>query len=111
MKIETRTAGKVKILDLHGNITTGIGTKPVGDALESLYDAGEKRIVLNLKHVKRIDSGGLGMLMANKRKADANKATVKFLMPSKEIYDLLIMVRLTELYDLYDKELNAVGSF
>ena len=38
-------------------------------------------------------------------------AEIKMLMPQKKVYDLLTMVRLTEMYEIFEDELEAVGSF
>ena len=111
MKIEMRKAGKVQIVDLCGDIATGRGNQPVQDTVQDLLDKGEKRIVLNLKQVRWIDSGGLGLLIVLKKRSTLAGADVKLLMPSKKVHDLFTMVRLNEIYEILDSELDAVGSF
>lgn len=111
MKIEMRKAGKVQILDLCGDFATERGNLPVQDTVQDLLDKGEKRIVLNLKQVRWIDSGGLGLLIVLKKRSAQAGADVKLLMPSKKVQDLFTMVRLNEIYEILDSELDAVGSF
>ena len=111
MKIGMRKAGKVQIVDLCGDIATGRGNLPVQDTVQDLLDKGEKRIVLNLKQVRWIDSGGLGLLIVLKKRSTQAGADVKLLMPSKKVHDLFTMVRLNEIYEILDSELDAVGSF
>lgn len=111
MKIEIRQPGKVRILDLNGDIATGKGNVPVEKAVQELLVMGEKRIILNMANVRWIDSGGIGLLVVLKKRAAERGAEIKMLMPQKKVYDLLTMVRLTEMYEIFDNELDAVGSF
>ncbi len=111
MKLEIRQAGKVKIVDLNGNITIGKGDVLMEKAIQELLQMGQKKIVINLKHVGYIDSAGLGSLLVCKKRAADKNAEIILLMPSKKVHDLFVMVKLSEIYQILNDELEAVGSF
>ena len=64
LKIHSREADGVMILDLKGRITTGEPSVTVRDAVRAEINKGFKDILLNMGEITYIDSAGLGELIA-----------------------------------------------
>ena len=64
MKIEEQhEANNVVVLDLQGKLMIGEGDVMLREKVESLVDAGHRRIVLDLADVPYVDSAGLGEIV------------------------------------------------
>jgi anti-sigma B factor antagonist len=72
---------------------------------------GETRIVVNLREVNYIDSGGLGLLVACYTRASRADATIVLATPSSRIYELLLVTNLITIFDIFDSEAEAIASF
>jgi len=111
LRISMRDAGKVRILDLKGQVNHGEGVVTLNDAVNRLMREGQGRIVLNLKAVEWIDSSGLGQLVACHLRARRIEGGIKLVLPSKQVLNTLTIVGLNKVFEIYDDEVNAVGSF
>ncbi len=111
MKIETRTVGDIKILDCSGRITLGEGTMVVRNAVRELLKDNEKKIILNLAEVNYIDSSGIGELVSTYTTVTSNGGQLKLLGLTKKIRELLAITKLLTVFEVFDDEQAALGSF
>lgn len=111
IKIEERLVGRVTVLDLVGRLTIDQGAQRLKDKINSLLAQGRTQIVLNLKDVPYIDSGGLGQLVASYGSVMKATGRLKLLNVSSRNHDLLSITRLVTVFDSFDSEAEAVGSF
>jgi anti-sigma B factor antagonist len=111
MTIQERTSGAVQILDLNGKLVLGDGDVLLKDKVHSLVFQGRKQILLNLGGVSYMDSSGLGALIASSVTASSNGGKIKLLNLTKRLQDLLSIAKLSTVFDSYDSEAEAVGSF
>lgn len=111
MKVSVKEAGKVRIIDLKGKITLGSGDLELRKAVQEQLDAGNTSIVLNMQGIDYIDSAGLGELVACKKRASAKGGNVKLVMPSESVYKVLSIVSLHLVFEIFDSEAKAIGSF
>jgi anti-sigma B factor antagonist len=123
MPIHVRTVGQVQIVELTGDFTIGGSTlgrpldlkgRPLDDlgvVLSDLFDRGQLRIILDLRHVTFIDSAGLGELVASKKRALERGGDIKILQPAKRVRELLVMTLLTRVFEIHEDEAKAIGSF
>ena len=111
MKIETRTVGDVQILDCSGKITLGEGTMAVRNAVREALKNGNKKIVLNLGDVNYIDSSGIGELVSSFTTVTNQGGQLKLLNLTKKIQELLAITKLLTVFQVYDNEQTAIGSF
>ena len=123
MPIHVRTVHQVQIVELTGDFTIGgskIGRpldlqgRPMDDlgvVLGDLFDRGQRRILLDLRHVTFIDSAGLGELVASKKRALERGGDIKILQPAKRVRELLVMTLLTRIFEIYEDEAQAIQSF
>ena len=105
-----RQTGAVTVLDLTGQLTIEQGAQLLKDKINSLIIQGRTAVVLNLAGVSYIDSGGLGQLVSS-HQAIARTGALKLLHVGKRNHDLLSITRLVTLFDTFDSEEAALGSF
>ena len=106
-----RQIGTVTVLDLTGKLTIDDGATRLKDTINSLILQGRTQVVLNLGDVSYIDSGGLGQLVASFGSLSKTTGALKLLHVSKRNRDLLSITRLVTLFDTYESEAEAIGSF
>ena len=64
MRATVRRIGDVAVIDLSGNIPTGVGDSVLRDKVFELLDKGQRHILLNLERVSYMDACGMGELVA-----------------------------------------------
>jgi len=111
LKIEERLVGNVTILDMVGKLTMDHGAQHLKDKINSLIAQQHTSVVLNLKNVSYIDSGGLGQLAASFGSVKKTGGSMKLLSVNSRNHDLLSITRLVTLFETFDSEAEAVRSF
>jgi anti-anti-sigma factor len=111
IKIEERQIGLVTVLDIVGKLTMDQGAEHLKDKINSLISQERTHIVLNLKNVPYIDSGGLGQLMASYGSVMKTGGALKLLNVSSRNHDLLSITRLVTVFACFDSDAEAVQSF
>ena len=111
IKIEERQIGHVTVLDIAGRLTIDQAAQHLKDKINSLIAQDRTLIVLNLKDVPYIDSGGLGQLVASFGSVMRAKGVLKLMNVSSRNHDLLSITRLVTVFESFDSEAEAVQSF
>jgi anti-sigma B factor antagonist len=99
------------ILDLKGRITTGEPSVTVRDAVREEINKGFKNILLNMGEITYIDSAGLGELIAAYTTVKNRGGHLKLLNLTKRLHELMQITKLYTVFDVYDDEVKALGSF
>lgn len=111
MHIHERLIGDVTIIDVNGRMTLGEGQELLRDKVNSLIQQGQKKLVLNLAEVPYIDSAGLGEIVRTYTTVSRQGGALKLLSLTKRIQDLLAITKLLTVFETFDTEADAVGSF
>ena len=111
IQVTTRQVGDVSVVDVAGRITLGEGASALRETIRGLVAKEQKKILLNLGEVSYIDSSGIGELVSGFTTVANNGGTLKLLGLTKRVQDLLQITKLYTVFDIYDKEARAVGSF
>ena len=111
MIIEMRILGNVRILDCHGKIKLGEGTMAIRNAVRDALESGTKNILLNLEEVSSIDSTGIGELIHTYISVINEGGHMKLLHLTKRIRELLAITKLLTVFEAFDDERAALGSF
>ncbi len=111
MTIDTRNVNGITILELHGKVTIGEGSREIREKIRELLDGGNKDILLNLGDVSYVDSSGIGELVSSYTTVTNQGGQFKLLHLTKKIRELLAITKLLTVFDSYDDEETAVGSF
>ncbi len=111
MQISERHVGDVVILDLNGKLILGESVDNLRDKINSVIQQGLRRVVVNLSDVTYMDSSGIGELVRSYTTVTRHGGALKLLGLTSRISDLLAITTLLTVFDVYDKEKEAVASF
>ncbi len=111
LSIETREKEGIPILDLKGRLTAGEEVVTLRDRLTQELDAGNKNLVLNMRGVDYVDSTGLGTLVICFTRFQKGGGSLKLLNLSRRNIELLVLTKLTTVFELFMDEQDAVNSF
>ena len=112
MNIEKRMAGDVMVLSLVGDMTLdGSGATMIADKVRSEMVQGQNRFLLDLGHVRYIDSAGLGELIHAFAAVRNRGGAMKLLNVTKRVNELLVLTRLLTVFESFDTEAEALASY
>ena len=111
MRIVEDRAGEVTILRLIGRFELEEGIYLFRDRVNALLAEGRAKIVLDFKQVTRIDSAGIGMLVAKYLSARRRGGTIKLLDLTRRSDHLMYVTRLDTVFEIFDNEAAALSSF
>jgi anti-sigma B factor antagonist len=112
MKIEQRTVGDVVVLSISGDIAmNGAGATRVADKVRSLLQEGHTRLLLDLGHVRYVDSAGIGELVHAFSAVRNRGGAMKLLNVNSRLNDLLVVTKLLMVFECFDQESEALASF
>lgn len=111
LNISERQAGDVTILDMDGKVTIGEGSVALRTTIRRLISEGKKNILLNLGSVGYIDSSGIGELVSSFTSVNKEGGTLKLLNLTEKLQDLLAITKLLTVFDVFEDEGAALGSF
>lgn len=111
LSITTREVGGVDVLDLSGDIALGQTSAELRDALKALVADGKRRIVLNMADVRRLDSSGLGTLVAGFTSVERDGGKMKLSNLPERVIELMAITKLHTVFDVFDNTDDAVRSF
>jgi len=111
MKFSKREVGDVTILEPKGKITIGAGDVALRGALEEIVQQSESKILLDLKGVKKMDSSGLGELIAAHNSVTEVGGTIKLMNLPSKLHGVLGITQIVSVFDVFDDENEAVASF
>lgn len=111
MEIQERVLENVVVVDLNGKLTIGEGDELLREKINSLMQQGHTNLLLNLGEVPYVDSAGLGEIVRTFTTVKHQGGTLKLVNLTKRIKDLLTITKLLTVFETYDSEAEAVGSF
>ncbi len=111
LNISERQAGDVTILDMDGKVTIGEGSIALRSTIRRLLGDGKKKILLNLSGVGYVDSSGIGELVSSFTAVNKEGGSLKLLNLTQKIQDLLAITKLLTVFDVYETESDALGSY
>jgi anti-sigma B factor antagonist len=100
----------ITILDPKGKLIIGSGDLALRHSLQEALNAGATKIIINLQGVTTIDSTGVGELVTGYTTATRRGANLK-LAASPKLQNILPITQLITVFDVYDTEDEAIGSF
>ena len=103
-----RRFGRVTILDLEGDITSGEGTATLRRETRRLTGEGRPNILLDLSGVRYVDSSGLGEMVAAQAAARRAGGRVALLGLSPNVREVFAVTRLASVFDIYEEEAGAL---
>src|SRR5580658_10037248 len=81
----------------------------IRESVHSLMVAGQKRIVMNLSGVRRIDSRGIGCLARIHATAITSSAEISLVLAPGQVMDTLKQLNFVKLYPIFASEAAATA--
>jgi anti-sigma B factor antagonist len=111
LEIRDRDREGVLILDLNGRLTVGDECSKFRDHMTKLIASKVRNIILNMAQVDYVDSTGLGALVMYYTTLQREGGKVKLLNLTRRSIELLVMTKLTTIFEVFNDEQNAINSF
>lgn len=111
MKVGRRQIEGIEILDLKGRLIAGTESGALRENVAALVAEGKSNLILNLKQLDFIDSTGLGTLVICFTALQQHGGALKLTNLAPRHIELLVLTKLTTVFELFDNERDAVNSF
>ena len=111
MKSSTRDLGDIRIIELNGKITIGAGDVKIRELVAEAIEDDKTKLVFDLGGVTAIDSSGIGEMVACYTTVTKRGGQLKLMHLSPKITDILQVTQLITVFDVFDDEREALGSF
>jgi anti-sigma B factor antagonist len=111
MKLSTKEIDGITIIALDGNVLGGPDATILNDTLHKLIEKKKKNIVVDVEGVQSMNSSGLSMLINGLTTMRNAGGELKISGASKKIESLLVITKLTTVFELYPTVKKAIASF
>ena len=111
MSIKEKMHGDVAVISLKGNLMGEPQTTQLRDKIYSLLQEGMKKIVLDLKGVRWINSSGLGTLIAALTSVKTKGGDLRLACITEKVESVLVVTRLVKVFKEYETVDRAVASY
>lgn len=111
MQSTSRQIGGISVAELQGRITVGEGNIMLREVVTNLLEGGNKRILLNFRKVRYLDSSGVGELVKTHVAVQRQGGQLKMSNLDQRLLNLLKATSLYKVFDVYEDEDTAVQSF
>lgn len=110
MEILEQKIGNVNIISLSGRLDA-YSANDLERKLDSLIDADQVQLVVNLGRLEYISSSGLRVLLAALKKVRKQQGDIKLACLKPYIKEVFDIAGFTQLFTIFDAEEAAVSSF
>ncbi len=110
MDIHVSQLKRVTLMELTGRIDS-TNANQLGDALNESIADGRNQLVLDLSGVEYMSSAGLREMVAALKQCRKGTGDVRLANPSDRVKEVLELAGLDTIFDIYDTQVEAVGSF
>ncbi len=111
MKLSTSERNGITIITLEGSVLGGPDATALNDSLHKLVEKHKKKIVVDLSGVQSMNSSGLTMLIGALTTVRKVGGELKIAEASRKIESLLVITRLTTVFEMYPTVKEALESF
>jgi anti-sigma B factor antagonist len=111
MKISTREIGNVTVMELKGKVMIGSGDVALRDAIDKAVGSGKKNLLVDLGGISKMDSSGLGELVAAHNTVTAGNGTIKLANIPSKLYNIMGVSQIISVFDVFDDVDEGLASF
>jgi anti-sigma B factor antagonist len=111
MKLSTKEANGITVVNLEGSVLGGPDATALNDLLHKLVEKRKKKVVVDLGGVQTMNSSGLSMLIGGLQTIRNAGGELKIAGASKKIESLLVITKLSTVFEVYPTLREATESF
>ena len=111
MKILKREIGNITILEPKGKILIGAGDVELRQAIDESLSQGADNLLLDFKGVSKMDSSGIGELIASHNTVVEKGGTLKLMNMPPKLLNVFGATQIVTVLDIFDDESEALASF
>ncbi|MBI4546488.1 MAG: STAS domain-containing protein [Ignavibacteriae bacterium] len=111
MKLSSKEVDSITVIALEGSVLGGPDATALNDELHKLVEKGKKNVLLDLSNVQTMNSSGLSMLIGALQTMKNVGGQLKLAGASKKIESLLVITKLSTVFELYPTMKKALASF
>ena len=110
MEISVKQMNRVDLVEVKGRVDSS-NAADLGSALSERISKGALNVVVNLSQVDYMSSGGLRELVAGLKRVKKDGGDLRLAEPSNRVREVLELAGLDSIFQIFDDQVEAVGSF
>lgn len=110
LDIKVSELKRVTLFEISGRIDS-TNADQLGEALNTAIDSGRTQIVLDVSAVEYMSSAGLREMVAALKRVKRGSGDVRLANPSERVKEVLELAGLDTIFEVFDSQVEAVGSF
>jgi anti-sigma B factor antagonist len=111
LKFTLKVVGDVCVLKLEGKFMGGGDSFFLREKIKNVLSTGIQKILVDLDGVPYIDSTGVGFLVGSHTTVSHEGGWLKLVRVKSKILDVLKVMNLLKIFDIYEDEETALKSF
>lgn len=111
MDLEIQEKEGVAIICIHGKTLGGPDATRISEKMHEMISAGQNKLAIDMVHVERMNSSGLGILIGCLMAVRKQGGDIKLFHLNSKPKELLRMTKLNCVFDVFENEDEAVESF
>lgn len=111
MHVHEHLVGSVAVLTVYGDILLDVTGPSLADAVRRLLDRDHRQILLDIRHVRYVDSDGLGELVRCHSAAMHRGGVLRLCGVTAGLREMLAVTRLQSVFDFSDSMSEALAQF
>jgi anti-sigma B factor antagonist len=110
MDVSIKQMNRVDLVEVSGRVDSSTAND-LGTALNERINQGTLNVVVDLSKVEYMSSGGLRELVAALKRVKKDGGDLRLCAPSPRVREVLQLAGLDSLFQTFDEQVQAVGSF
>ena len=111
LKMVQEEKDDVTILRLSGKLVGGPTAEKFQETIKALVAQGKNNVLVDMGGVSWVNSTGLGILIASYTTLRRSDGKVKLLKVSKRVQSILMITKLSTIFETHEDEAKALASF
>lgn len=108
LELGEREVKEAAVIDIIGELTVGSEKERLLDVVRKNIEAGRRLLVVNMSQCRRVDSAGIGELVACLVTAARHDATLRLSNVPPQIYGIMKITNVLKSFDVFETEQAAL---
>jgi anti-anti-sigma factor len=102
---------KIDIISFPANKIDALNIDEIREAILKVLDNSNSKVIIDLKGVEYVDSSGFGCFLSIMKASRSNYGVLKFVNPEPKVTELLEMLHLQTVFQIYADLETCIRSF